>query len=482
MEQTIKIYNSLEREKQPFTPLNPKDKEVKMYVCGPTVYDEPHIGHARSAYIFDVIRRYLIYKGYKVKFVRNVTDVDDKIIDKARNEFPGEDLKIAVEKVATKYLSSYHEALEKLGISAKEPEVIEPKASEYIPKMTEFIARLIENGVAYAAGGDVYFDITKARNYGKLSNQSLDKMEVGVRVVPEENKKNPLDFALWKSAKPEEPSWDSPWGKGRPGWHIECSVMSSDILGEEFDIHGGGIDLIFPHHENEIAQSEGAGGKFAKYWIHHGLLTINGQKMAKSLGNFVTIKDFINKYQDPDLLKLFFLSAHYSHPIDYSEEKIEEAKKSYERFRILFHKIDREFGTRETKKFPDASMGNIKIFRETFEKAMDDDFNTPQAIGVLFNMVNECNKILDNKEDDRRFMLRTAMETIVELASIFGLTFQDIDEEKSDTWVTIAISMREQYRKAKKFKEADEVRKALESKGIILEDTKDGKTAWRRKL
>jgi len=452
-----------------------------MYVCGPTVYDEPHIGHARSAYIFDVIRRYLIYKGYKVTFVRNVTDVDDKIIEKARNEYKGEDLNSAVKKVADKYLASYHEALDSLGIVTSKPDVEEPKASEYIDKMIVFIKNLIDRGAAYQAGGDVYFDITKAKNYGKLSHQSLDKMEAGARVTPLENKRNPLDFALWKSTKESEPSWDSPWGKGRPGWHIECSVMSSDILGDEFDIHGGGIDLIFPHHENEIAQSEGAGKNFARVWMHHGLLTIKGQKMAKSLGNFVTIKEFIAKYKDADLLKLFFLSAHYSHPIDYNEEKIEETKKSYDRFRILFQKIDRKFGSRDTTKLPAGSMGNIEFFREVFEKAMDDDFNAPQAMSVLFSMVNECNKILDNEQDERRFILQYAMGAIIELGNILGLSFAGIPKEKSDTWVTIAISMREQLRKDKKYKEADEIRKTLEEKGIILEDLEEG-TTWRRKL
>ncbi|MFH1398323.1 MAG: cysteine--tRNA ligase, partial [Candidatus Omnitrophota bacterium] len=311
----IYIYNSLTRKKEEFSSLKPQD--VKMYVCGPTVYDQPHIGHARSAYIFDVIRGYLVYRGYKVKFVRNVTDVDDKIIDKARKEFPDEDLNFAFKKVADKYLNSYHQALESLGIGRDQDKIFEPKASDYIPKMITFIQSLITQQAAYVSGGDVYFDITKAKNYGKLSNQELDKMESGVRVSPAENKRNPLDFALWKSSKENGPSWDSPWGKGRPGWHIECSVMSSDILGDEFDIHGGGVDLIFPHHENEIAQSEGLGKKFARYWIHHGLLTINSQKMAKSLGNFITVRDFLDKHKNANLLKLLFLSTHYSHPVDY---------------------------------------------------------------------------------------------------------------------------------------------------------------------
>ena len=470
----MKIYNSLTRKKEEFEPSG----TIKIYVCGPTVYDEPHIGHARSAYVFDVIRKYLIYKGYKVNFVRNVTDVDDKIIDKARREFPGIDLNESVRKVSEKYLAAYHEDMVLLGIM---PPDEEPKATEYIKKMVKFIEILIDKGCAYEANGDVYFDIKKARGYGKLSNQKLEKMEAGARIAPGENKKDPLDFALWKKAKEGEPSWDSPWGRGRPGWHIECSVMSSDKLGDEFDIHGGGIDLIFPHHENEIAQSEGAGNKFARYWIHNGLLTINGEKMAKSLGNFISIKDFIAKYKDSDLLKLLFLSTHYRHPVDYSEEKIEEMKNQKERFRILFQKLDREFGQRDFKKPPTGSMGNIDRFRGEFENAMDDDFNTPLALGVLFKMVSECNKILDKVQDDNIFILQYAMKTIVEFGNIFGLSFKDISEEKSDTWITVAIADRERLRKEKKFNKADEIRKMLEGKGIILEDTKEG-TVWRRKI
>lgn len=475
----IYIYNSLTRKKEEFVPLNPQ--EVKMYVCGPTVYDEPHIGHARSAYIFDVIRRYLRYRRFKVKFVRNVTDVDDKIIDKARKEFEGEDLNSAVAKVSKKYLDAYTQDMKALGIQESD---FEPKATEYVgkenPAMQKFIQLLIERGVAYVSGGDVYFDIKKAKDYGKLSGQSIEKMSIGVRIAPDEKKKNPLDFALWKAAKENEPSWDSPWGKGRPGWHIECSVMSSAILGDEFDVHGGGLDLIFPHHENEISQSEGAGKKFARIWMHHGLLTINGQKMAKSLGNFITVKDVLSKYP-ADVLKLLYLQGHYTTPIDFSWEKMDEAKKAYEKFKILFQKLDRKFGTRDFAGLPDGSHGNIDIIKKDFEKAMDDNFNTPVALSVLFNMVNECNKILSNEQDDRRFMLQYAMKTIIEFGDILGLSFKDISEEKSDMWVTICIAQREQLRKEGKYAEADKIREELEKKGIILEDTKEG-TTWRRRL
>jgi len=485
---SIRIHNSLSGNKEEFHPLKPK--EIKMYACGPTVYDEPHIGHARSAYIFDVIRKYLTYKGYKVKFVRNVTDVDDKIINKAKEEFPGEDLNSSFKKVADKYLTSYHQALKSLGIG--EDGIIEPKASEYIPKMLIFIQGLIERGAAYVSGGDVYFDITKAKNYGKLSNQSLEKMESGVRLAPNENKRNALDFALWKSAKENEPSWDSPWGKGRPGWHIECSVMSSDILGEEFDIHGGGIDLIFPHHENEVAQSEAAGEKFARYWIHHGLLTINGQKMSKSLGNFVTVQDFLNKHGDnaEDYLKLLFLNTHYKHPVDYTDEKIEEMKKERERFRILFRKLKEIYSTRDLLKIPAVGMKEINRFTKEFEAAMDDDFNTPQALAVLFDLVTYTNKLIHGKDTftDKEIGHLAQITNLLEHLSedVFGLEFSSEGERSikglSFEEVERIIEERTLDKKRKDFASADQKRKVLEEKGIILEDTKDGKTTWRRKI
>ncbi|MCX5696267.1 MAG: cysteine--tRNA ligase [Candidatus Omnitrophica bacterium] len=460
------IYNSLTRKKEEFIPLSPQ--EIRMYVCGPTVYDEPHIGHARSAYIFDVIRRYLTYKGYKVKFVRNITDVDDKIINKAKEEFPGEDLNSSFKKVAQKYLNSYHEALKSLGIEASG--IIEPKASEYIPKMLSFIQKLIDRGAAYVADGDVYFDITKAKNYGKLSNQSLAKMESGARVVVTENKHNPLDFALWKSAKENEPSWMSPWGKGRPGWHIECSVMSSDILGNEFDIHGGGIDLIFPHHENEIAQSEAAGEKFAKYWMHHGLLTINGQKMSKSLGNFVTVNSFLEKYKNADLLKLLFLATHYSHPVDYTDDKIQEAKQALERIVILLEKTD------DKKPCSKAKDTGLAALKNKFMEAMDDDFNSPQALASIFELANAMNKNINDS-----VFICEAKALLLELSGILGLQWDKTSDKDISKEEQSLINKRNEAKKQRNFAEADKIRKELEEKGIILEDTKDG-TTWRRKL
>jgi cysteinyl-tRNA synthetase len=469
----LQIYNSLTRKKEEFIALQPP--QVKMYVCGPTVYDEPHLGHARSAYIFDVIRRYLIYRGYQVKFVRNVTDVDDKIIEKARQEYPAEDLNSAFKKVADKYLLAYHEALNNLGIASASPEVLEPRASEYIAKMAVFIGGLIAQGVAYERGGDVYFDISRAKNYGKLSNQSLEKMTSGARVEPSENKRSPLDFALWKSAKENEPSWDSPWGRGRPGWHIECSVMSSELLGDEFDIHAGGLDLIFPHHENEIAQSEGAGKKFARCWLHHGLLTINGQKMSKSLGNFVTVKDFMAEYSDSNLLKLFFLSAHYSHPLDYTAEKIEETKPALERIVILSIKVTGASAHLVVSK----DLSEITALKNKFVRAMDDDFNMPQALAVIFELVNLANKNIADVA-----FIRRVNDVLSELLPIFGISLKPEDKVSGIPagLIEAKIQQRQQARQQKDFRLSDEIRRQLEEKGIILEDTKDGKTTWRRKL
>lgn len=473
----IKMYNTLAGKIEDFKPITPG--EVKIYVCGVTVYDECHIGHARSAFIFDVIRRYFRYRGYRVNFVKNITDVDDKIIDKAREELAtlnsplaGLSLNDAVKQVAERYTRRFYEDMEALGIERADKE---PKATEHIQDMIKIIEALIKNGYAYNSDGDVYFEVRKYDRYGRLSHQNLDQMLEGARIEVGEKKKDPLDFALWKAAKENEPEWSSPWGNGRPGWHIECSVMSTKYLGENFDIHGGGRDLIFPHHENEIAQSECATGKpFANYWIHNGLLTINGEKMSKSAGNYVTIKDVLSRYTS-DILKLFFLGAHYSHPIDFSWEKMEATKNAYERFTILFNKIDREITIDDA----DASSADIVTLKKRFEEAMDDDFNTPLAIGALFDLVSFCNKVLDKKPEMYKFMLKYAKDTVLELGGVLGLTFQSSSKEVSDSEAQTAIRRREELRKQRKFTEADKIREDLKRKGIILEDEKDG-THWRR--
>ncbi len=466
---SIFIYNSLTRKKEELIPLNPP--QINIYTCGVTVYDESHIGHARSLYVFDVIRKYLEYRKFKVNFVRNITDIDDKIINRAN------ELKIDWKDLVKKYIARYYEDLRALGIQRGD---CEPRATENIEDMIRHIKALIDKGFAYASGGDVYFNVRKFPGYGKLSGQGIDQMEKGVRIEPSELKKDPLDFALWKKSKENEPSWDSPWGKGRPGWHIECSVMSQKFLKTDtLDIHAGGRDLIFPHHENEIAQAEALSGKpFAKYWLHHGLLTINGQKMAKSLGNFITIKDFIARYNDADLLKLFFLFTHYSHPIDYNEEKIEEAKQALERILILSGKIESKVATSQSHKVTKSDFKEIADLKANFINAMNDDFNTPQALASIFELVNLTNKNIDNLD-----FIYNAGVAIKELLGIFGISLQQkkgisiIEDEE----VKAKILEREKARKEENYALSDKIRKELEGKGIILEDTKEG-TIWRRKL
>jgi cysteinyl-tRNA synthetase len=470
----MKIYNSLTRNKEEFIPIKPG--KVGMYVCGPTVYDEPHIGHARSAYIFDVIRRHLSGK-YEVTFVRNVTDVDDKIIEKARTAYSVQrtaySLDDAVKEVSKKYLDAYHEDMDLLAISRPDKE---PLATEYIPKMVKFIGLLIERECAYESAGDVYFDIRRAKRYGRLSNQDLAKMEIGARVSPGEKKKDPLDFALWKKAKEGEPSWESPWSMGRPGWHIECSAMSSDILGDEFDIHGGGVDLIFPHHENEIAQSEGADKAFARYWMHNGLLTIDNEKMAKSLGNFISIKDFMLKYKDADYLKLLFLNTHYRHPVDYTEERIQEMKTQKERFVIMLDKIDRIKGHQATRS-QSHKVKEIEEYKRNFEEAMDDDFNMPLALAHLFEMVNYTNKNIS----DAKIALQSK-KILLELSRVFGLELEKRGaEDLPVVKIEALIRERDEARGKKDYKRSDDIRKKLSGMGVILEDTKEG-TVWRKEL
>jgi len=471
----LEIYNSLTRNRKEFIP--PKKGRIGIYVCGPTVYDDPHIGHARSAYIFDVIVKYLRFnfKKSKVVFVRNVTDIDDKIIDRARRESGQGELKDKVKKISDKYLARYHEDMELLGLT--EPD-IEPKATETIKDMIAFIELLIKKGYAYESSGSVYFNIRKFAKYGELSKQSIDQMAEGTRARQGENKKDPLDFALWKASKEDEPSWRSPWGMGRPGWHIECSVMSTKYLKKDFVIHGGGLDLIFPHHENEIAQTVCAGKKCADYWIHNGLLTIDGQKMSKSLGNFITIKDFQTRHKDLDVLKLFFLSNHYRHPADYTEEKIEEMKKAKERILIFLQKIDGILQKRKGLVITEEHAKRNALFKE----AMSQDFSTSFALGLIFNCVEDGNKILQKKtleeiDYNNLYSLKVFIKDISK--NIFGLNLEY--EKIKNSKVLNKIRKREEARKNKDFNLADKIRQELAAEGVILEDTEKG-TAWRRKV
>ncbi len=461
----IQLYNSLTRKKEAFIPLDPP--RVAMYTCGVTVYDESHIGHARSLYTFDVIRRYLAYKGYEVSFVRNITDIDDKIIRRATQ------LKTDWKELVARYIGRYYEDLDALGIAKGDHE---PRATENIPDMIEYIKALVDKGYVYATPSGVYFSVRKFKAYGKLSGQSIEQMLTGVRKEPDETKEDPLDFALWKTSKPGEPFWASPWGNGRPGWHIECSVMSAKFLKvKTLDIHAGGRDLVFPHHENEIAQAEALTGElFAKYWIHHGLLTINGQKMAKSSGNFITIKGFLDKYRDPNLLKLFFLSAHYSHPIDYTEEKINEAGQALERITILKQAAERKSAGPAPGKTESAK--EVADIKDEFTAAMDDDFNTPRALAAVFDLVNSANKHIDNPS-----FLNGALGLLSELTGLLGV---DIDKAAALGELSVdtagLIEQRSIARKNGDYKEADRIRKELEQAGIVIEDTKEG-TVWRKK-
>jgi len=476
---SVQIYNTLTKKKDSLPEGN-----IKMYTCGVTVYDVCHIGHARSLYIFDVIVRYLKYRGYKVKFVRNITDIDDKIINKAK------ELNLSAKEVAEKHTKGYYEDLKSLGIGKAD---FEPKATENIPDMIKHIQGLIKKGYAYVLDGDVYFSVRKFKDYGKLSGQNLEQMMSGARIEKDERKQDPLDFALWKKSKEGEPSWKSPWGEGRPGWHIECSVMSLKYLKTQtLDIHAGGLDLVFPHHENEIAQAEALTGKpFAKHWIHHGLLTINGQKMAKSLGNFVTIQDAL-KDNLADVLKMFYLQSHYASPIDYSAKKIEEAKDQY----VSFVRLNDKEALNKIGDLKISSQDKKEIdkYRFSFEEAMDNDFNTPEALKYLRQLKSYA---FSYKANLAKF--KYAIDVITDLLNIFALSpdkadLQDIKlatknglreaigEAFEDTKsIQKDVDERIKLKKEKKYGEADKIREKLEKKGIILEDLKDGTTSWRWK-
>lgn len=465
---SIRIHNSLTKKSEEFVPLH--GKTVNMYVCGPTVYDECHIGHARSLYCFDVIRRYLKYRGFKVNFVRNITDVDDKIIHKAN------ELHKSSQMVAEENIAAYYEDLDSLSIDRADRE---PKATENIPDMIKHIQGLLKKGYAYEADGDVYFSVRKFPQYGKLSGQSIDQMQEAVRIEKDSKKKDPLDFALWKKSKDNEPSWEGPWGKGRPGWHIECSVMSMKHLkSTTLDIHAGGRDLIFPHHENEIAQSESLTGKpFARHWLHHGLITVNGQKMAKSAGNFVTIKDVLEKFTADDV-KLFFLSAHYTSSVDFSFDALADAHKALGRFDVLFWKAA------EILKGDAHTASHQRDFIERnknkFLEAMDDDFNTAKALAALFDLVSDTNKFIDQEKKDSRYhgVVFSAVDTIEDLArNVFGLFLREPEKELTLEEETL-LEERKDARASKDFRRSDELRELLRQKGISVEDTRDGQT-WR---
>ncbi len=494
----MKVHNTLSGKKEEFIP--GEDKEVKMYVCGVTPYDDSHIGHAMSYIIFDVIRRYLGRIGYKVRHVQNITDIDDKIINRANERG------VSTAELAGRFAASYFEDMEALNVS---PADVYPLATEEIPKIIEVIAGLIDNGHAYPAGGSVYFRVKSKPDYGKLAHRTLDAMLREARVEAGSDKEDPMDFVLWKAAKPGEPSWDSPWGPGRPGWHIECSAMSLKYLGESLDIHGGGQDLVFPHHENEIAQSEGYTGvvPFVKYWLHNGLLNLGEDKMSKSLGNLITIKDILSNYS-ADGLRIFILSSHYRSPLTYSQETLEAAERGAARLR-------QAVGGRGSGK-GDAGIDR-EASRRRFTEAMDDDFNTPQAIAVLFDLARGINRAEDGGLDTK-----DAISLLRELGGVLGLTFkargmpaldatpirglaEEIAEkargadapglageieavvvegaggDDAEKGIELLIAMRGILRSHKQYGLADEVREGLAALGIALEDGAAG-TTWKRKV
>lgn len=457
----LKIYNSLTKRKEAFKPLEPR--KVKIYVCGMTVYDYNHIGHARSFVVFDVIIRYLRSQDYDVTYVRNITDIDDKIINRAKENNE------SCESLTSRFIQAMHEEDAALGLQRPNHE---PRATEFIPQIIKLIQTLIDKGYAYIAdNGDVYYDVRHFKDYGKLSRRDLDKLRAGARIKISENKHDPLDFVLWKLAKPDEPKWGSPWGDGRPGWHSECSVMSSHLLGQPFDIHGGGMDLKFPHHENEIAQSEAACDKtFVNIWIHAGLLQVDKEKMSKSLGNIISIRDALKQYH-PEILRYFLLSSHYRSPVSYSEANLKKIRHALERLYVTVRGL------------PEAKEENKGAFENRFNEAMDDDFNTPEALAVLFDIAREINRLREQKQDEKAAQ-RAA--TLKHLAGIFGILQQDPDQYlkgvvQSDEIQKIEqlIEARNQARVNKNWAEADRIRKELVDKGIIIEDSVQG-TTWRR--
>jgi len=480
---TLRLYNTMTARKEEFVPLQPG--KVGMYVCGVTVYDYCHIGHARANIVFDVIYRYLGFAGFAVNYVRNYTDVDDKIINRANER--GIDSK----ELAEEFIRAFDEDMAALGL---ELPTHQPKATDYIPQIVAIVERLIERGMAYAAGGDVYFAVEKFPGYLKLSKRTMEEMQAGARIAPGEQKRNPMDFALWKAAKPGEPSWGSPWGAGRPGWHIECSAMSSSLLGDTFDIHGGGRDLIFPHHENEIAQSEGASGKpFVRYWMHNGFVNVNQEKMSKSLGNFFTIRDILKAY-DPEVVRFFILSAHYRSPIDFSDQNLKEAKAGLSRFyEALLAAAEAVEGCPESE----AGSAEGTALEAAFREAMDDDFNTALAIGHLFEGVRTMNRLIGEKKfrknAEKVAAVRDLHRSVIRLGRVLGLFGSDpaawLERQKLSALAELGITAgeidaliaeRRQARADKNFARSDEIRDELAARGIILLDSPGG-TSWKVK-
>jgi cysteinyl-tRNA synthetase len=462
----IKIYNTLTRNKEEFIPL--EEGKVKMYVCGPTVYNYIHIGNARPAIVFDTVRRYLEFRGYDVRYISNFTDVDDKLI-KVANEL-GED----VPTIAERFINAYFEDVHALGCKKADAH---PRVTETMDLIIDFISALIDKGFAYESGGDVYYRTREFNEYGKLSHQSIDELKVGARIQVGEKKKDALDFVLWKAAKEGEISWDSPWGKGRPGWHIECSAMAREYLGDTLDIHAGGQDLAFPHHENEIAQSEAMTGKtFARYWMHNGYINIDNEKMSKSLGNFVTVHEII-KHHDPQVVRFFMLSVHYRNPINYSEELLENTKAALDRLKTSYQNLKHRMeASADLTDNNQEWLDKIASLHEQFIKDMDDDFNTANGVSKLFELSKLSNLYLIEKNTAVE-VIKAFMDEFETLFGVLGLSLKD--EELLDEEIEALIEKRTQARKDRDFKLADEIRDQLKEMNIIIEDTPQG-IRWKR--
>lgn len=489
---TLHVYNTLSRNKEEFVPI--KDKKVGMYVCGITAYDSCHLGHARAAVVFDVISRYLRHLGYDLTYVRNYTDIDDKIINRANKE------NLSCEEISKKYIKEYQEDMK--GLDVKTPD-IEPKATEHIKEMIETVKKLVEKGLAYESNGSVYFKVREFNGYGKLSGKNIEELEAGARVEVDETKEDPLDFALWKASKPGEPKWPSPWGEGRPGWHIECSVMSTKYLGQPFDIHGGGRDLVFPHHENEIAQAEGACDcQFARYWLHNGFININAEKMSKSLGNIKAIRE-VREILDTEVIRYFLLSSHYRSPIDYTEENIKNAERAVSGFYKSFgpivstSKTGKLGASTKLNNYEESLLSKIEDFKKNFDAAMDDDFNTANAVGLVFEILREINGyVIDKKKAsslDAKAKICAKFKDMIEksVSPVFGFFGSDPNEFRErlkkfgikrynldPSKIESLIAERKEARKAKNFTRADEIRNELHKMNVELNDRADGTTEW----
>ena len=461
----LRIYNTLTRQKEDFETLEPG--RVSMYICGPTVYSKAHVGHAMSALVFDTIRRYLEFRGYKVRYVMNYTDVDDKIITRAQEE--GRD----PFDLAEGYIQEFQANLQALNVL---PATVNPRATQEMEYIIRMIQDLGEEGYAYHADGDVYFRVTRDEDYGKLSKRRLEDMQAGARISVDERKEHPMDFALWKRAKPGEPAWDSPWGKGRPGWHIECSAMNLHHHGEQIDIHGGGNDLVFPHHENEIAQTESLTGKpFARYWVHNGMMQLGGEKMSKSLGNLVTIEDFLAE-NEADVLRIMVLNSSYRNPLTFSEDVVEQSKKALERLRSAL----RPAGVPQNQNAQEAQTvlsRQMEATQQGFKDSMDDDFNTAGALGHLFELVRAINQARDAGVSAA--YLEEAQQLLISLSGVLGLTLEQTLTRTGEAapFIDLLVEMRSELRKQKFFALSDQIRDRLTELGVVIEDTKEG-TIW----